>query len=295
MKKLFFYFTAIFLFLILSIAPALAYYSLGTPQGFVNDFTNTLTPDQKQTLENKLSQFEKETSNEISVVIINNLKGDTIENFAVKLFEDWKIGKKNKDNGILLLVAADDHKMRIEVGYGLEGAITDAQSYWIVQNILRPAFQKNDYVGGITEATDKIMAAAKAEYTIPSANPSQTKKIDSNLFWTIGYFFFAIFIYLSSILARSKSWWAGGIVGAIIGLIIFSFSQLIGLITIIILTPLGFLFDYIVSKNYQERKTMELPPAWWAGGSFGNRDNGGGGFGGFSGGSSGGGGASGDW
>ena len=99
-----------------------------------------ISAEQKQTLETKLSQFEKDTSNELSVVTIEDLKGDTIENFAVKLFEDWGIGKKDKDNGVLLLIAKNDRQMKIEVGYGLEGALTDAQSFWIIQNVMRPAF-----------------------------------------------------------------------------------------------------------------------------------------------------------
>lgn len=276
--------------------PVFAYYFPGSPSGFVNDYAQILTAEQKQALEQKLSQFEKETSNEISIVAIKSLKGDTVENFAEKLFKEWGIGKKNKDNGILLLIAKDDRKMKIEVGYGLEGALTDAQSFWIYNDILKPAFQQEKYFEGVSDATDKIIAATKGEY-IPSAQDN-SKKNDFNfdLVW-IGVFFL---IWISSMLARSKSWWAGGVVGAIIGaVLIFVFSWLVGLIAIAILTPLGLLFDFFISKNYSTRKSRGLGPSWWAGG-FGGGKGGfgggsGGGFGGFGGGSSGGGGSGGSW
>ena len=128
-----------------------AYQNPGIPTGFVNDFAEMLTAEQRQSLEKKINDFEKTTGNELSVVTVSGLGGDTIENFAVKLFEDWGIGKKNKDNGVLLLIARDERQFRIEVGYGLEGALTDARSFWITQNILRPAFQKGDYYGGISD------------------------------------------------------------------------------------------------------------------------------------------------
>lgn len=277
---------------------AFAYQNPGKPTGFVNDYAGLLDTSSRQTLEGKLAQFEKDASNEISVATITSLNGDTIENFASKLFQDWGIGKKNEDNGVLLLIAKNDKKMRIEVGYGLEGALTDAQSYWIIQNIMRPAFQKNDFIGGINDAVDKIISATKGEY-IPSDNSSKNKKITGNsfefIFYLFAFFMFVVIPWIGSMLARSKSWWAGGIIGFIIGLILlFAISQIIGIIAMILLTPLGLLFDHSVSKNYLERKKTGQHPSWWAGGGgFGG--GGGGGFGGFGGGGSGGGGSSGSW
>ena len=95
-----------------------AYSSPGKPTGFIDDFANVLSIEQKDILEQKLSAFNASTSNEIAIVIIKSLDGDYIENYAVKLYEEWQIGKAKKDNGVLLLIAVDDHKMRIEVGYG---------------------------------------------------------------------------------------------------------------------------------------------------------------------------------
>jgi len=286
-------------FLLVFLIPvlALAYSNPGQPSGFVNDFAGMLSAEQKQQLETKLTDFEKTTGNEIAVATIPNLGGDTIENFAVKLFEEWKIGKAKNDNGVLLLIAKDDREMRIEVGYGLEGALTDAQSYWIIQNIMRPAFQAGDYDAGIIGAVDKILAATKGEY-VPSANQQSAKnKIgwNFNTIETFGFFGLFIFMWLGAILARSKSWWAGGVIGAIAGIIlIFVFSWIVGAIAILILTPLGLLFDYAVSKTYQKHKSSGTRFPWWIGG-FGGHGSGGGSFGGFGGGSSGGGGASGSW
>jgi uncharacterized protein len=270
-----------------------AYYNPGQPTGLVNDFTNTLTIEQKQQLESKLAQFEKDSSNEISVAIIKDLQGDTIENFSEKLFKDWGVGKKGKDNGVLILIAKDDRKMRIEVGYGLEGALTDAQSNWIINDILKPAFQSNDFNKGINEASDKIIEATKGE-NVPSLESSKNNLPTDNWDIIIGIGLFG-FIWLSSILGRSKSWWLGGVLGVIVGIIIGIIKGFLffGIISIIILLPVGLLFDYIVSKQYKVGKSRGQIPWWIGGGRWGGGS--GGGFGGFGGGTSGGGGASGGW
>ncbi|MDO9399593.1 MAG: TPM domain-containing protein [bacterium] len=281
------------LFLLLIALPCIAYYDLGKPTGFVNDFANALNGEQKQKLETKLSEFSKTSSNEISVVTIKSLDDDTVENFASQLFKDWGIGKKNKDNGVLILIAIDDRLMRIEVGYGLEGALTDAQSYWIINQIMKPAFKANDYYLGVDSAVDKIIGATKGEY-IPESKKENNQ--NNNLSWEfIFYIIIFGFIWLSSILGRSKSWWLGGVISVIIGVIIGAFKGFLffGLISIAILVPIGLLFDYIVSKNYQKSKATGIWPWWFGGGGSGGGF--GGGFGGFGGGGSGGGGSSGDW
>lgn len=272
--------------------PVLAYYSLGQPTGFVNDYAEVLTQEQKNNLEARLISFEKETSNEISVAIIDSLKEDTIENFAVDLFEEWGIGKKANDNGILILVAVSDRKMRIEVGYGLEGALTDSQAYWIIENKMKPAFRNNDFYLGLSEATGAIMSATRGEY-IPSASESKSISWDGIEFFI--FFGFIIFQALMAAIASSKSWWLGGVVGAIIGIVVWFFAGwIIGLILVIILTPLGLLFDFLASNSYQKAKSKGHNP-WWYGGFGGGSGGFGGGFGGFGGGGSGGGGSSGSW
>lgn len=270
-----------------------AYVNPGKPAGFVNDFANLLGPEEKSHLETKLSDFAKSTGNEIAVATVPDLGGDTIENFAVKIFEDWGIGKKGKDNGILILVSRDTHDVRIEVGYGLEGALTDAQSYWIIQNEMLPAFKTGDFYGGLDAATGKIMAAIGGEQ-IPVANEtSQT---------STGRFFFDLFVFagfwliwLAAILGRSKSWWAGGVIGGIIGIVVLILKGIFfGLIAIVVLAPFGLLVDFWASRAYEMSKRKGVRPPWWLGGG-GIGGSHGGGFGGFGGGHSGGGGASSHW
>ena len=271
------------------ISPALAYDNPGPATGFVNGFVQVLSSEQKQNLENKLLNFEKESSNEVAVAIISSLDGDTIENFALELFADWQIGKKNNDNGVLILVAIEDRQMRIEVGYGLEGALTDAQSSWIINQVMKPAFQQGDYYAGLDQAVDKIIAASQGEY-LPSESATTEMPNVGNWLW----FFIFIFMWLTAILSRSKSWWLGGVFGGIGGVIVGLFNGFLffGLIATAVLIPLGLFFDYLVSKKYQASKASGHVP-WWIGGGRGGGF--GGGFGGFGGGGSGGGGASGRW
>ena len=268
------------------------YQNPGSPSGFVNDFAEMLTVEQRQTLETKIGNFEKETTNELSVVSVANLGGDTIENFAEKLFQDWGVGKNKKDNGVLLLISSDDRQMRIEVGYGLEGALTDAQSFWIIQNFLKPAFQRGDYYGGISGGIDNIISITKGEFE------PDTKSTTSNGFNVDSVFFFfwvawVFFVWTGSVLARSKSWWGGGIVGGAVALVVgFAFALISGLVSALVLIPLGLWLDYLVSRKYTALKEGNQPLPWWIGGRGGFGGRGGGGFGG---GHSGGGGSSGSW
>ncbi len=273
---------------------ALAYTNPGAPTGFINDFANLLTTEQRTILENKLNNFKTQTGAEISIVTINNLTGDTIENFTVELFKEWGIGQKGKDNGALLLISKDDRAVRIEVGYGLEGDLTDAASNQIIQNFIIPEFKQGNYFSGINQAADKIIGVLQGDASIDYNNAPRTRESNFNWF----YFVFFGIMWLGSILGRSKSWWAGGVAGGVIGVIIGLIKGFMyfGIISLAVLIPLGLLFDFIVSKNYQKRKTAGGHFPWWiGGGGFGGGGHSDGGFGGFGGGFSGGGGSSGRW
>jgi len=100
----------------------------------VLDEAHALKQETIDQLEHQLAQYEDSTSNQIAILIINTLDGETIEEYSLRVAEKWKLGQKDKDNGVLLLIAVDDHKMRIEVGEGLEDALTDAQSNRIIRN-----------------------------------------------------------------------------------------------------------------------------------------------------------------
>lgn len=277
----------------------LAYYNPGAAQGYVSDYASMLSAAAKTQLEQELSNFEKETKHEISVVTIPDLQGDTIENFAVKLFEEWGIGKKGADNGVLFLIAKNDREMRIEVGYGLEGALPDATAWQIIDKIATTAFKNNDFDNGILKSVGAIEAAVKGEDV--SGRVAGAKKsvrwgeLISEFFYLILMFIFLGLELTAHFFSKSKRWWPGGLVGAGLGLIIglFIFATVGTMILAIILGLLGLLIDYKASKKG--------PDGWGKGGRgmfFGGGGRGGfggGGFGGFGGGGSGGGGSSGRW
>ena len=131
---------------------------------YVVDKTGTLTQDQIHYLLTKLVNFEKETSNQLVVYMIPTLDGDPIEDVSVRIAEENKIGQEGKDNGILLLIAKNDRQLRIEVGYGLEGALPDATASSIIRNEITPEFKKGDYFTGIDNGIEAIIAATKGEY-----------------------------------------------------------------------------------------------------------------------------------
>ncbi|MDB5238756.1 MAG: methanol dehydrogenase-like protein [Candidatus Parcubacteria bacterium] len=295
-------------FFVISISPIVvrAYVSPGHPTGYVNDFVHVLPAAEAQALESKLASLKAATGDEVAVVTVPSLGGDTIENYAVKLFQEWGIGGKDSDSGLLILVSSGDHEARIEVGYGLEGTVTDLQAGNIVRNVMIPAFKNDDYAGGISGGVDAVSqiltgSADAEQYSAPSGNgsPSSSKDIWGGIFFIL----FIAFNFLSRILGRSRSWWLGGLLGAgagaIVGLI---WGFFIGLIAVIVLTIVGLIFDFLVSRGGgpggSGRSGGSLWPLLWLfnnrrGGSSGG--SGGGGFGGFGGGSSGGGGASGSW
>jgi uncharacterized protein len=119
-----------------------------------------LTPAEAQRLEQKLAAHEKATGQQFALLTIPSLEGDPLEDFSIRVVESWKLGKKGKDDGLLLLVVAADRKLRIETGYGLEGAITDAYSARVIRNTLSPAFREKAYAAGIERAFDALIARA---------------------------------------------------------------------------------------------------------------------------------------
>lgn len=134
------------------------------PPRLVNDFTNTLTPGQVQALEQKLVALDDSTSTQIAVVIVESTNGQTIADYDVALLRKWGVGSKKNNNGVILLVAKNDRELDITVGYGLEGALTDATSKQIIDDIIVPNFKGNDYYRGIDQGTDAIMQAVRGEF-----------------------------------------------------------------------------------------------------------------------------------
>ena len=146
--------------------------SLLTPrtgkQKLVNDFAGVLTPDQQQVLESKLVQFDDSTSTQIAVVIIPNLDGYDVADYAVQLGRAWGVGGKQFNNGVVLLISKEDRKLNISTGYGVEGALPDITANHIINELIVPKFKGNDYYGGIDRGTDAIMKATLGEYKAPA-------------------------------------------------------------------------------------------------------------------------------
>ncbi|HPT11244.1 MAG TPA: TPM domain-containing protein, partial [Bacteroidales bacterium] len=117
--------------------------------GRVNDYANILSPETRQMLSDTLKAHEDRTGNQVVVLTLSTLGGDNIEDFSNKVFNEWKLGQKGKDNGILIVVVPDDRRMRIEVGYGLEGTMPDLAASRIIQEVMTPSFRDGDYNGGI--------------------------------------------------------------------------------------------------------------------------------------------------
>lgn len=281
-----------------------------TPTGFVTDCCQVMTQEEKKLLDDTLSKFQQETSNQIAVAFVNSLEGDSVENYANELFRAWKIGEKSKNNGVLLIFAMQDRKIRIEVGYGLEGAITDLLSKRIIDQEITPAMKAGKPALAATRGVEALMLAAKGEYNETSSSLyGQTQNNaegdgEGMLPFIIGalFLFGNIFSYAFAYMARSKSIWAGGIGGAVLGgiLMLFLGTTITAFVLLGVFTAAGFILDAILSATYSNLKAQGRSTSFWdTGGGFftsgGGSSSGGGGFGGFGGGSSGGGGASGGW
>jgi uncharacterized protein len=142
------------------------------PPRLVNDFANILTSDQVEALERKLVAYDDSTSNQIAVVLLPAITDKSgveypIEDVGLKILRDWGVGNQKNNNGIVILAAMQEHKLRIEVGYGLEGAIPDMIAKSIIENDLRPGFRSEDYYHALEAAINSIIQAAAGEYKAP--------------------------------------------------------------------------------------------------------------------------------
>lgn len=151
-------------FFFASVLPSCALNLPAAPSTYVNDYAGILSETDRQTLENRLAEFERTTSNQVVVAIFESLEGESLEDFTVRLATAWKVGQKNNDNGVVLAVFLKDRRSRIEVGYGLEGALPDAVCAQILREELGPAFKRGDYAGGIAAAVGAIESATRGEY-----------------------------------------------------------------------------------------------------------------------------------
>lgn len=183
-----------------------------TPPRLVNDFTGVLSREQVNNLERKLVQFNNQTSNQITVVLVNSLNGIALSDFAYTIGEKWKVGQKEFDNGIVILIKPKIGRERgqafIATGYGLEGAIPDGTTKLIIENEMIPYFKNGDYYGGINQAISIIMPLAAKEFS--SDDYAKTTTQGSPIGRIVPFIIFIIiFVFMRSSRARSHSVGAG--------------------------------------------------------------------------------------
>jgi uncharacterized protein len=268
--------------------------------GYVNDFAGILDNASASDLGNLITGIEKDTGAEIAVVIVDTLQGITIEEYAVELFEKWGIGKADEDNGLLILVAIQERQVRIEVGYGLEGIITDLEAGRIIDGIIVPSFKEGEYSRGIYDAVVTISNQVYGEEEMALEDGSERKSTGSGSSLSAVPFgcwccfpvflFFAVIIFLVNLFKRRcpqcRRFWALSIKTEVLKAASYTSSG-----------------KKLVERScrycsFHDKKTVTIPRKTrtssssggsWSGGSSG------GSFGGFGGGSSRGGGASGSW
>ncbi|HEU5434287.1 MAG TPA: YgcG family protein, partial [Thermomicrobiales bacterium] len=266
----------------------------------VTDETGTLSAAERQSLEKKLADWEQSSGNQLVVLIVPSTKPEPIESYSIRVAEAWKIGRKGQDNGAIFLIAKNDRRMRIEVGYGLEGVLTDLTTHRIIDESVAPLFRQNRYADGINAGVDRIISVVGTGAPLPAKAASSPQRRQAPFdFGTLLIFLFVGVPIVGGLLKRIfgrvlGSTVGGGVVG--IGGWLLAGSIAIGVGAGI----LAFLVMLLLSAGggIGRRGGMWIPTGGFGGGGGGF---GGGGFsgggGGFSGGggSFGGGGASGGW
>jgi uncharacterized protein len=266
----------------------------------VTDLTHTLGAEERAALDGKLADWEARTGNQLAVLIVPSTAPEAIEAYSIRVVEAWKLGKKGTDNGVLFLVAKDDRKMRIEVGYGLEGVLTDVTSRRIIAENVAPEFRENKYAAGINAGVDRIIAVVADGKPLPApvAGNVQGKSRASGIdFETVLALLFIGIPVLGAVLRSMFGTFVGSTLGsAVVGGIAWFFWG--SIVIAVIAAVVGFLvmiFTSSAGNGMLGRAGRGSGSGGWGGGGF----SGGGGSssGGFSGGggSFGGGGASGGW
>jgi uncharacterized protein len=257
------------------------------PENYVNDYAQLLSAVDRDRLNKTLGDYETQTTNQLFIAIFPGKLTDTIEDFSVQLEEKWKIGHKGKDNGILLVIFPEDRQLRIEVGYGLEGAIPDTVANSIIQDIITPAFKEKRYAEGIEAGVQAIMKAAAGEYS----TSVDIQNLPNSIPFLVAMFVLLLISprYIGLLLS--------------LGVSLFIFGLVVGGFASAGLFIAYALLYHVVPAKYQYTDRI----GFWGGGfrnirgsnstfGGGSSDGGNGGtFGGGGGGSSGGGGASGRW
>lgn len=231
------FFAVVWLLIAPAFALAVDFVPLPALSARVTDLTATLTPEQRAALEASAAAIEREKGSQVTILILPTTQPETIEQFGIRLAEAWKIGRGGVDDGVIVIVAKDDRKMRIEVGYGLEGAIPDAVAKRIVADMMAPRFRDGDFAGGLSAAVDALGTVIRGE-ALPAPTASQPVKNQDRGYWVLALILGsgvlrAIFGLAGSLLAAglaaALTWWIFGVwplaLIAAIAAFVLSFSR----------------------------------------------------------------------
>jgi uncharacterized protein len=187
-------------------------------QGRINDIAGVLPTRVRQQLEARLAAYEQKTGHQLVVLTVPSLEGDPVEDFTMRVVEAWKLGKKDRDDGVLLLVAVEDRKLRIEVGYGLEGDLPDALAGRIIRDIMTPAFRRGELAQGITAGVESIMATTGGEGSL--VLPERAERAERMPKGSGGLFLYLMLaVFLLTIFGGGRGRGGGGafLAGAMLG------------------------------------------------------------------------------
>jgi uncharacterized protein len=260
--------------------------------GRIVDNAHLLPADRTASLSAELAAHEARTGNQVAVLTLPSLEGEPLEEFSHRVATTWKLGQKGTDNGVLVLVVPGDRKVRIEVGYGLEGTLTDAKSSRIIREEMVPRFRTGDYSGGIAAGVKAVLGTIEGTYTPPERKPvSIGYKTESGL----GMLFLAVVVGILTA-AIVGHHWKGGSIGSVMAFVLALSSGLIlAVVAAVIVLIVAMALTGMAGSG---RSSYRGYAGGWGGGGFGGFSGGGGGFGGGFGGGGGGfggGGASGSW
>jgi len=283
---------ALFCLSLLLLGPLTGAYGREVPDyhGYVNDYAAMLSPEAREKLERVLSSYDLSDSTQVAILTIDSLEGDQLEDFSIRVVDKWKIGQKEKDNGVLFLVVKNDRKMRIEVGRGLEHVLTDLAAGRIIDRVVTPLFRAGHFDEGFEAGTEAIIQTTRGEY---SADTGKRGRGEPPRFFKYLLFGMLLMIFLAS---SSK------ILGAAGGAVLLPLITFMGLpgsvawIVLLLLVPVGAFAGLLLSSILTAMPGhggIGRRGGFYTGSGFGGL--GGGGFGGFGGGGFGGGGASGGW
>lgn len=260
--------------------------------GRIVDAAHLVPADLAASLSAELAAHEARTGNQVALLTITSLEGEPLEEFSHRVATAWKLGQKGTDNGVLVLVVPGERKVRIEVGYGLEGTLTDAKSSRIIREEMAPRFRSGDFPGGITAGIKAVLGTIEGTYTPPARRRGTTGSTGDGS-WGVFLLALVVGILTAAIIGHH---WKGGSVGSVMAFVLaFSSGLILALVAAAVVMCVTVLMGMMASGG--GRSSYRGYGGGWGGSGFGEFSGGGGGGGGFSGGGGdfGGGGASGSW